>query len=366
MLTSSLVAVLDLFSGALAQAAGWLAWLWLSYLIEVVELFSAVPLASLSVDVEPAWVWLYYLALAGLVLVPHRLRSIPSFVSRVRMPSATGGPTIVILVALALAVWGLALVTPDGRLHVTFLDVGQGDAVLIQTPSGHRILVDGGPSPEALGVELGKRLPFWDRSIDLIILTHPQEDHLAGLVDVLRRHEVRRVLESGLEGSTPTYSEWRRLIQQKGIERSVARQGQEIALGGGGLRVLYPAEATPASPSDANDYSLVLSLAYGSVSFLLTGDIGEEAEKALMRSEELDSDVLKVAHHGSASSSSQAFVDAVSPAVAVISVGNNNPFGHPSPATLERLGQARLFRTDEQGAVEVTTDGRRLWVRTER
>lgn len=214
-------------------------------------------------------------------------------------------------------------------------------------------------------------MPFWDKSLDLVVLTHPHDDHVTGLVGVVQRYTVGQVLESGFELDTPAYEEWRRLIDEKDIQRSIVRAGQQIDLGEGiGLEIIYPQkEFLEGTESDGNNNSVVLRLVWKDVSFLFTGDIDEEAERAILYSDqwyELDSTVLKIAHHGSSQATSSQFLAAVDPEVAVISVGKDNAFGHPSDETLAKLDGVKLYRTDEQGTISFSTDGQRLWVATER
>ncbi|MDZ4278268.1 MAG: MBL fold metallo-hydrolase, partial [Dehalococcoidia bacterium] len=208
---------------------------------------------------------------------------------------------------------------------------------------------------------------FWDRAIDVVALTHPQEDHLAGLIDALERYDVGQVIATPREADTDTYHEWRDLIGRRGIPSRAAGAGDAIDLGGGArLEVLGPTREALAS-GDVNDASLVLKLTWGEVSFLLTGDIEVRGEEALLASDaDLRSTVLKLAHHGSNTSSSAAFLRAVEPAVAVVSVGADNTFGHPSPEVLQRLSESAVFRTDRHGTVRLSTDGERLWVEAER
>jgi competence protein ComEC len=242
-------------------------------------------------------------------------------------------------------------------------------AILIQTPNGQDILIDGGPDPQKINLELSESLPFWDRTIDLVVCTQPQADHVTGLVEVLQRYKVERVLDAGVPYDSAIYQEWGRLIEIKGIERSVARAGQQIDLGSGvGMEVLNPPESLWEGTShDVDNNGVVLRLSWGNVSFLFTADIRAEAELELvMQRAKLSSNVLKVAHHGSDTSTSERFLAAVDPEVAVICVGGGNPFGHPSPEVLERLidrlGNDSVYRTDENGTIEFITDGDSLWV----
>jgi competence protein ComEC len=247
---------------------------------------------------------------------------------------------------------------------VSVLDVGQGDAILIETPAGHRILVDGGPSGARLSQVLGRA-----RRFDLVVLTHGQDDHVTGLVSLLDRYEAGAVLMSPLAGNSGAYNAWVDALVLSSIPVHEAVAGEYVDLGDGiRLEVLGPPPGLlHDTEDDLNNNSVVLRLVYGDVSFLLTGDIEADAEEALLRQGgTLRSTVLKVAHHGSDGSSTPAFLAAVKPAVAVISTGAENSFGHPSPTTRLRLAGVPILRTDLNGRVRFETDGRRLWAGIER
>jgi len=265
----------------------------------------------------------------------------------------------------AAAMLWLGITAPvQGRLTVTVLDVGQGEAVLIEGPDGNRILVDAGSNEEAIAAALGRNLPFHDRRVDLVVITHPQADHFGGLPVVLERYDVGSVLASPVEADSPAYRSVRDSIREAAVPYREAAPGQTIDLGAGAqVRVL----SAPARAGDPNGASVVLKLAMGRASFLLTGDIRETREAALVRSgADLRAVVYKVPHHGSSTSSSPQFLEAVGSLVDVISVGADNPYGHPSEEVLERLDGDAVFRTDRDGDVSVSTDGRRLWVETGR
>jgi len=277
---------------------------------------------------------------------------------------------IFLLVAAGLVAAAL-LQRPDNLLHVAFLDVGQGDAVLFYRGS-QQVLVDGGPGPQALELELGRLMPFWDRTIELVVLTHEHTDHITGLVDVLKDYQVGRVLLPAFESDLPVCQEWRRLIEEKAIPTTSACAGQLITLGGVTIYVLNPPQ-TPLTDtdSDIDNASIVLRVEMEKVSFLLCGDMGCEGENELiMQRLAARTTVLKVGHHGSASATSAAFLDVVMPDIAVISVGAGNDYGLPSQETIDRLenavGAKNIYRTDERGTIEFTTDGGHLWVTTER
>jgi len=262
------------------------------------------------------------------------------------------------------------LALPDSKLKVSFLDVGQGDAILIKTPSGQQILIDGGPNPDTVCQQLGKKLPFWDKSLDMVALTHSDDDHLVGLMGVLQHYDVGQVLESGY-GEGPVYREWLTQVEDKKIDWTIARAGQQIDLGEGiVLEVIYPYDdLLEGTESKANSNSVVLRLEWNGVSFLFTGDADSEAEQDMLYGgviRDLRCTVLKLGHHGSKYSTSSELLAAVDPQVAVISVGEGNTFGHPSDETLSRLDGVDVYRTDERGTITFTTDGERLWVRTGR
>ncbi|MFQ5880286.1 MAG: ComEC/Rec2 family competence protein [Dehalococcoidia bacterium] len=246
------------------------------------------------------------------------------------------------------------------------MDVGQGDAILIRTPAGHKILVDGGPSGEAITTALGRQLPFWDRHLHMVVLTHPQADHLSGLLAVLERYRVDQVLASPAVVESDLFQQWQEAVAEGRVPYQVAARGQWLDLGDDAwLSVLHPPSAT-FTDADVNNSSVVVKLRWRHIGFILTGDVEAEAEALLTDAADVRATVLKVAHHGSATSTTPTFLRAVRPLVAVISVGADNRFGHPSPQVLERLEDAFLVRTDDNGDVHVSTDGRRLWVEVQR
>jgi competence protein ComEC len=372
MLWGGVATIAGLLWLPLGQALGWVAWLFLTCTIVIVELTAHVPYASLDVGhVSLGLVGLYYALLAGGTIVtaqePPRLKTLwQRMTDRLSTKALVAGLVIVVLL-----VWVAAFSLPDGKLHVTFLDVGQGDAIFIQTPRGQKILVDGGPSPTILLSALGRRMPLWDRTIDLVVLTHPHDDHVSGLIPVLERYKVKAFLDGGQEHPTPTYTHYLELVQEKGIPYQLARAGVQIQLGKGlQMKVLHPqSELLSGTDSDVNNNSIVLRLAYGQISFLLPGDVEEKAEEVLLSSnEDLASTILKSPHHGSDTSLNLRFLEAVNPQLAVIHCGADNKFGHPSQTTLAKLKEhsVTVLRTDQNGTVEVISDGERYWIKTER
>lgn len=381
IVSAALVGFVGIFAPAVASVLGWISWLFATYVIKVVELFAAIPFASVDVKVNAPAVWAYYAILIMVLWVTRKrgylaqsvvkmrkqLSDIPKFASTI--------PTkwiVLPLIVVAILMWTAVVTASDNRLHVYVLDIGQGDSILLQK-GNQQVIVDGGPSSGKMVDQLGDKLPFWDRNIELLVLTHPDADHITGLVEVLHRYDVEKVLTSGQETDSDIYREWRKLIDEKGIELIVAQAGQEIIMKDGiQLTVLHPQE-TPVegATTDLNNNSVVLWLEYGNFSLLLTGDIGEEAEERLVDGNmRLKSTVLKVAHHGSNSSTTSEFLTGVDPLFAAISVGADNKFGHPTDEVIDRIEKVvvenGLYVTSEDGMIEFITNGEKLWVQTER
>ncbi|HEX9664903.1 MAG TPA: MBL fold metallo-hydrolase [Patescibacteria group bacterium] len=252
----------------------------------------------------------------------------------------------------------------QNQLQIIFFDVGQGDSILIKTPYQQKILIDGGPDTTVIE-KLGKYLPFYDKEIDLMILTHPHADHVTGLVEVLERYQVNKILTSGAVHTSAAYLSWLSEIKNQNIPVEIADGYRLIELGEDlKLEILYPLlDFSGQAVDNLNNVSVVAKLVYKNNSFLLTGDAELEAEEALLASGlDLKADVLKVGHHGSSTSTSQLFLETVEPDIAVISAGRDNDYGHPSFRTIRRLDRfdAIVYRTDLDGDIELTSDGNNL------
>jgi competence protein ComEC len=272
----------------------------------------------------------------------------------------------VLFSALALVGILLALVVlrPDAGLRVTFFDVGQGDSILIQTPTGQTMLIDGGPDRSILA-DLGRALPFYSRQIEIVVLTHPHADHVIGLNEVLQRYDVSTIVYADIEYDAPEYTAWQEMVRDSGATVIAPRRGLRLQLGEATFTILHPLDDIAGQYyDDANDSSVVGRLEYHDVSFLFTGDAPVAIEEKLLVEypDTLDSDVLKVGHHGSRYSSSVDFLRAVSPQFAVIQSGAGNSFGHPHELVLRRLGSVgtEVLRTDEQGDIRFESDGKRV------
>lgn len=266
------------------------------------------------------------------------------------------------LVVLNVIVWYAVFYFESRQdLIVSFFDVGQGDSIFIEIPGGNQILIDGGPNAAVLS-KLGKTMPFWDHSIDLLILTHPHADHLTGLLEVLKRYKVGMVLETGVNHSIPEYQEWKQLLKEKNINAVIAKKGQQIKLSDSAyLNIFTPLmNFEGQSPKNIHDSMIVSELFYGSTTALLMGDAERLLEYQLISEGiNLKADILKAGHHGSKTSSSEEFLGAVSPRYAVISVGKKNRYGHPYQEVIDRFNYLgiKIFRTDQDGDIQLKSDG---------
>ncbi len=366
------------------------AWVLFSAIVGLVRMGASIPFASLQL--EPPWD-AAVAAMAGVLIVatarwlrrPRRdprghapttgLRpaaparpgaTAPGATTRSRAPAVAWWGTRLgrwLAVGLVVAVTGLAIVAahrPDGIPRVTVLDVGQGDAILVEGNRGGRLLIDGGPDPARVLIALDEHLPPWDRRIDLVILSHPHEDHAAGLAALLGRYAVSRVLEPGMIGPGPGYAALNAELLARGIRRGTLATGDRLTVDDIRLQVLWPDRgAVPERPPDGgtsiNNVSIVLLGEIDGHRFLLAGDIEEQIDPQLLARGLPTVDFLKVAHHGSRTSSTEAFLAVTHPSVAAISAGRGNPYGHPAPATIARLkaSGARVFRTDDDGSITV-------------
>lgn len=243
----------------------------------------------------------------------------------------------------------------DKNLSIYFLNVGQGDAVFIQAPNGVQVLIDGGPDSAVLR-ELTKIMPLYDRYIDVVIMTHPDADHVGGLNDVLNRYKVGMVFEPGVFASTTAYTSFK-----KKTETKLARRGDQIILDKEVyLNILFPDRDT--NGWETNTASIVSRLVYASSSVLLTGDAPAKIEKFLVKYDDMQSDILKLGHHGSNTSSAEEFIAEVNPDYAIVSSGKNNRYKHPHPAVIERVSKyvKNILNTAEEGAIHFILEKDRI------
>lgn len=257
--------------------------------------------------------------------------------------------SILFLFILNLILLGIIFYSQSQKLKIIFLNVGQGDAILIEKGS-NQILIDGGPDEKIELEKLGKFVPFWDRKIETVIATHPDQDHIDGLVGVMKNYKIGVIIDNGMESDSQVYKNYTELINKKNIPRLKGEGGMNIKLGEVNLEIVYPISATAINSKDTNAGSIVAKLTYGQNSFLFTGDFPTEKDAEIFSSgADLSANILKVAHHGSKYATSEEFLDKINPEEAIISVGKNNRYGHPAPEVMDRLNNKniKILRTDE-------------------
>ena len=409
IVSSALGGALGLVSETVGEVASWPAWLCGRYVIEATRFFAGLPPGPVGVSGwGPPAAIAYYAVMAAFFGRREIARVVVSARAwardareRAAHAASFGRPVPLWLVAaaaaLAILVWAGVAALPDGKLRVTIFETKQGDMILVETPGGRQALIDGGAAPLGAVRMLGERLPFWDRSLDLVVLTHPHADHVGGLRAVLDRYRVDVVLDVPLEYESGVYGEWLaslpapadpapgrpvpeaapKAADKAGAaqvqRRVIAEPGQVVVLDDGVfLEVLSAGWPDPSAPgTDANEASIVMRLRYRDVAVLLAGDLTSEGEMRLLRrGPDVEAEVLKVGHQGSRGSTSHSLLKAVSPLVAIIPAGVENPYGHPHGETLERLRERVceecVFVTKDRGDVSAVTDGERLWIETAR
>lgn len=364
MATGGLTLAAGLLWPPIGQVVGLSAWLFLHYTISVIQLLAQLPFASIPLPLSAAGLIGVYLMITIVTVVAKSKNGARLPIS---LPSGSAVRPITLLVVVMLG--GILLIgwrasQSDDLLRAAFLDVGQGDATWIQTPHGRQLLVDGGRYPSVILTQLGRQMPFWDRSIDVVIATHPDADHIAGLVDVMERYQVSMLITNGADpADDPDYAALVAAAEARGSAVHVARKG-EVLLLDEGVRLEILHAGPDGGMESRNDASVVARLSYGELTVLLTGDAGEAAESAMLLDDEpVAATVLKAGHHGANTSSSEPFLRAVSPRVVIISAGRDNTYGHPHPAMLARAAAAgaTVLRTDEMGTLEMTSDGIQVW-----
>lgn len=349
-----------------------LPWLCLAWTVNVVQRTASLPGASLEIGgFGVSALVATYVAIAVVKQRSHlqslldrvRTWAAPDWWGRLVSPVAASGLALTTVLA-----WTAVGALPDGRLHLWFFDVGQGDGILIQTPSGRQVLIDGGASPEALFGELGAVMPFWDRTLDLLVLTHPDGDHMLAQAEVPARYRVGQAIHTVHAAQHPDEAIWQKRMAASKVPVTEMAAGAWIDLGDGvALWVVWPSPEGVQGKDADNENSLVLKLVYGDFSALLTGDVGLVSEQMLVgQNAPLQSTLLKVGHHGSRGSSGPEFIAHVAPQLAVIQVGAENDYGHPHTEVLNELTGRTVLRNDLDGRVHIWSDGRQLWLETEK
>jgi len=273
----------------------------------------------------------------------------------------------IVLIGFVLVIgllWAAILRQPDEQLHLVFCDVGEGDAILIYRGS-IQILIDGGPNQAVLTC-LSRHLPFWDREIEMMVATHPDADHITGLIDVIERYNVKQFVLNSVGKNSAVYQAFKEAVLAEKTPVYFPEEGDEISLESIKLAVLWPLSqekvlGATTIEGEVNETSVAFHLSYGAFDALLPGDISSQVESRLALE---DVEVLKVAHHGSKYSTSELLLKESLPELAVISVGKNS-FGHPTKEVLEKLKKLgiEIMRTDEKGEIEIVSDGEKWEVR---
>jgi competence protein ComEC len=275
------------------------------------------------------------------------------------------------LVFVNAFIWYAALAEDrGGKLTVAFLDVGQGDAIFIEAPNGVQVLIDGGPPSGKILSELGALMPFYDRTIDVVIATHPDQDHIGGLPEVFKRYHVGVLFEPGISSENGDYLAMEQAGEKAGVKKILARVGMKIYLDKNTvIEIFYPDRELPLR-TETNRASIVARLTYGNKAFLFTGDLPKSEEEYLLTKDRpmlndgtwLRSNVFKFGHHGSRTSTSEIFFTNVAPEYGVVSAGKDNRYGHPHKEVLDIAEKYRVpvLRTDLQGRIVFITDGNTL------
>lgn len=254
----------------------------------------------------------------------------------------------------------------DGLLKIHFFDIGQGDSIFIEAPNGSQVLVDGGPDGSVIQ-KLSAVMPFYDKEIDLIVLSHAHADHVTGLVEVLKRYNVKNIITADISYESGEFAAWQEGIKSEGANIVDAVAGNYTDLGNGvRLETIHPFTSPGGiTTKDPHNFMVVNILKYGDFELLLTGDLESKEERAIMANGiKIDSDILKVGHHGSKTSSADYFLEAVSPQLAIISLGAKNRYGHPHISVTDRLESfgIKYYRTDSDGDITVVSDSKNFKV----
>ncbi len=358
MVLGGIATIGALIAQPLGWLLAWLAWPFATFTIAMVELLAQVPGATIPLD---RFSFVVLVGLYGLIFGltwlawrepeqrPNWWRSLAS--------SWLGNIAVATVAIGALAAWNIYLHSPNGNLRVTFFDVGHGDAILIQTPSGRYALIDGGPSPNRLTESLGRILPVGARTLDLVVAASPAPDSLGGLPGLFDRYTLTQVVMAGEPGRNSAYREWTAGLASRSISTLNAEAGQQFDLGDGAMLKVV----------EVRDEGALLRLEYGNASFLFPVGLDAKTATQIATSEAVaPATALLAPRHGGVNSISTLFLDAVNPQAVVVAVGAGNPAGDPQPETLALFEGRTVLRTDQHGAIEFATDGEQLWVEAER
>lgn len=360
MIGGALAVIAGFFFAPVAQLLLWLDMVLLSWTIGVVRSFAALPFAQAEVYTGYGLVNSYFVILMGLAVVHGIQPSWWRWGARFIRSRAVFSVTFFSAAAIGILLVAMFISRPDGLLHVWFLDVGHHNAVLIQSPGGAHILVDGGRFPSRLLTALGDRLPFYDREIEALVITQPDEFNYSALLEVLERYSVGVALINGQPNLSPTYEALRAALRDTPVV--TVSKGYALSVNDGlQLEVLYP-QQPPTLEQWPDDYSLLLRLSLGEIDFLLTGDLSAAGQRAVLAAGGgQTAAIMQMPQHGTTGALDEYFLAVVQPQVVVLQSDRANPRGDPDPDVLQLLGDALLFRTDMEGALHFWTDGQELW-----
>ncbi|MBN2304902.1 MAG: ComEC/Rec2 family competence protein [Anaerolineae bacterium] len=361
-----LAVLVGMIWSTLGELLAWVVWIPLTYTIEVVRALSKVEWASVNVDFSSSYAWGFYSALLVLALMMIQHPEDRADLFRLLRQRITAYTVIIVGVIVAILVWLMAWQQPDGKLHVWFLDVGHGHAVLIQTPNGAQILIDGGPNPTQLRSAVGDQMPFWDRDLDLLIVTQPKTTAISAIPALLDRYDVQLALTNGHVADSDSYQALVQAWKKHNIEVLPVTAGYRLETGDHVLLEILHPQTSPNTDAKIEDEGMIIRVSYGDTAFLITPDLSTKAEDALSKAGwYVGSTVLELPSHGDDDANPAAFLRAVSPQAAVVIVGAGNRSNLPSDQTLQRLEDIKtvpVYRTDQHGTVEMVTDGQTLWI----
>ncbi len=366
LLLIGIVATIVSFAApTLAQILYWYDLILLSWTTEAVRLLADLPFADVEFAVDPRLITLYFSFLLGGALMHATQPGWALALARLLRQRAITNATAAAGLGMVVLLGASFLSRPDGLLHVWFLDVGHSNAVLVQTPAGAHMLIDGGAFPSRLLTALGDRLPFNDREIETLILTQPDPNEYSALAAVANRYDVGVVLTNGQENLSPEFIDLQNQLlphDMLAVQAGYTLQVADDVM----LEVLHP-QIEPDLNDSLDDQSLVLQLIYGDVSFLLTGDISITGQTALLDAGKWPlATVMQMPQHGGVRSLADDFLAAVQPQIAIVQTDAANRRGDPDPDTLAGLGDVPVYRTDENGTLHLWTNGQKLWFQTEK
>ena len=357
--------LVSVVSPVIAQIIFWADMLFLTWTIEIIRLFARQDWAAFNLSTDPRLIAIYLGLIMGGALM---LATKPSWFSRFKQLIASRAAISTVIAAgavISLLQISLVFSRPDGKLHVWFLNLGQSNSVLIQTPAGAQILYNGGRFPSQLLTAIGDRIAFNDREIEVLIVSEPDEFEVDALSTLLDRYQVGVALVNGQANLGESMAELNQRLQA--WQQVVVGDGYSMTTSDGvRIEILNP-EQVPTATDDMNPHVLVVRVSYGTMSFLLTGDLSQEGQEAMLeRGTWPLATVLQIPDHGTRGALDRAFLEAVQPQLAVIQVDPANRRGDPEPDVLLMLGETPVYRTDLQGSIHVWTDGMGLWVQAEK